>query len=180
MSLGRIRDGKALHPRTTYYEQALVPRMRLFLTYQRGSAIAPVDRRSGGIRRMYCKLIGSILSIEGGVAAEAAELRPVLCRCSSEGVANSSALRAVALVPDALPCDLGKTRRRDFRQVLRYRAASLANECEVFGVTHAKVANRKVKPNTEPFAYGQPAIHRLRQQTCNLLAGRSHLPDPGN
>ena len=127
-----------------------------------------------GLKGRFCS------SIEGGVAAETAELRPVLCRCSSEGVANSSALRAVALVPDALPCDLGKTRRRDFRQVLRYRAASLANECEVFGVTHAKVANRKVKPNTEPFAYGQPAIHRLRQQTCNLLAGRSHLPDPGN
>ena len=76
MSLGRIRDGKALHPRTTYYEQALVPRMRLFLTYQRGSAIAPVDRRIGGIRRMYCKLIGSILSIEGGVAAEAQNCGP--------------------------------------------------------------------------------------------------------
>lgn len=179
MSLGRIRDGKALHPRTTYYEQALVPRMRLFLTYQRGSAIAPVDRRSG-----YSKNVLQADRLDlvdrGRGRRRGPELRPVLCRCSSEGVANSSALRAVALVPDALPCDLGKTRRRDFRQVLRYRAASLANECEVFGVTHAKVANRKVKPNIEPFAYGQPAIHRLRQQTCNLLAGRSHLPDPGN
>jgi hypothetical protein len=44
----------------------------------------------------------------------------------------------------------------------------------------AKVADRQMKPNTDPFAYGQPAIHRLRKQTCNLIAGRSHLPDPGD
>jgi hypothetical protein len=43
-----------------------------------------------------------------------------------------------------------------------------------------KLQTVKLKPNTEQFVHGQPAIHTFRQQMCNLLAGRSDLPDPGN